>query len=231
MKKFRGSTLSVFIREAHKKNGFLSAFIYGYQGVGKTTYALKVMYYVYKDWNKVLEHTFFYLDDALPLLREAVDSGKPLKAILFDDAGTWLIKYAWGRDFNVWFSMLYNLIRSVSSGVLFTSVEATDVIKYIRDKVMYRVKIEPVDETIRVALGYYVGMTPKLERYVVKVFEDYYKLELPADVRMAYEMKRREAIEHLFEQIGLHSGSLNEKKVLADLSRIVNEYEKNRAGV
>lgn len=193
--------LSFFINRAYESYGFVSAFIYGPQGVGKTTYALKVLYYVYKDWDKVLENTYFYIDNLIPRLVECFKNNERIKAILLDDAGVWLLKYYWYKYFPIWFSKLFNLMRTICSGIIFTSVEVSDIVKFVRDKVRYRVAIRVVDDDVRKAIGYKVITLPTLERIVKRYFVDYFKLDLPSDVRREYESMRREAIERLLGEV------------------------------
>lgn len=194
-------TLSLFINNAYKEHSFVSAFIYGAQGVGKTTYGLKTLYYVYGSWKEALDNTYFYIDDLLPRLREAFDRGERIKAILLDDAGVWLVKYYWRRDFSIWFSKFFNLMRTIISGIIFTSVEVTDIIKFVRDKVMYRVHVMRTGENSSEAIGYRVRTSPLLEQYVERIFEDKFTLSLPDNVRREYEAKRRQAITTLFQEL------------------------------
>ncbi len=200
----KGPTLSFFINSAHKNYSFVSAFIYGPQGVGKTTYALKTLYYVYKDWDCVLKHTFFDYESLINRLEEAFDKGERIKALLIDDAGLVFIKYLWRSSPSIWFSKLYNLIRSLATGVIFTSVEVTDIIKFIRDKVIYRVSMERVGPNESVATGYKVIITPMLESTVKRIFQDHVSLELPNEVREHYERIRRNVIGNLLSEIKQH---------------------------
>jgi len=192
-------TLSYLIRKAYKNYGFVSAFIYGPQGVGKTTYGLKVLYYVYGSWDLALKYTFFDLEETKRTLENAFNNNKRIRAILLDDVGVWLIKYSWRSNPSIWFSKLYNMIRSVCSGVIFTSVEVSDIIKFIRDKVIFRVAVKKVSFDRSLAIGYKVNTLPSLDQYVERVFEDEFGLTLPSYVRSYYELKRREALSSLFK--------------------------------
>ena len=203
-----GPTLSLFIKNAIGSYSFVSAFIYGSQGAGKTTYGLKTLYHVYGSWDKALEHTYFFIDDLLPKLRDHFERGERIPAVLLDDAGVWLIKYHWRTDFNVWFSKLFNLMRTVVAGVIFTSVEATDIVKFVRDKVMYRVHVIRKAPKEAEAIGYRVFMTPLLEPMVKRVFADRVRLELPDYVRASYEKKRRDAMKRLFEELSPKKGEI-----------------------
>jgi len=192
--------LSHFIKKAYEKYDFISAYIYGPQGVGKTTYALKVMFEIYQDWDQVLNHTFLTTEALTSKLNEAVQNDERIPAILIDDAGLVFIKYMWYKDFSIWFSKLYNLIRTICAGVLFTSVEVSDIIKFIRDKVIYRVAIIKQEEKAK-AIGYRVFTLPSLEQRVKLTFEDTFTLQLPQEVRDKYNQQRKEVIKNLMTDI------------------------------
>ena len=216
------------ILNAYNSYGFVSAFIYGPQGCGKTTYALWVLREVYGNWDDVIDNTYFYIDSLIPRLKDCVKSGKRIKVVLLDDAGVWLIKYHWRREFSVWFSKLFNLIRTVCSGIIFTSVEASDIVKFVRDKVMFRVQIRVggVDDSgvvWREARGYEVFVLPTLEHHIRWAFSDYYPLWLPGRVRERYEAKRREALERLVGEVEGRKVSKALPDVGVDVGGLVSE--------
>ncbi len=88
------------IVDAYNGYGFISAVIFGKQGSGKTTYALKAMrdafYKLYnlstKDdaWEYVKKYYFFELPEALEVIYNAFENDQRIPVILFDDAGIWL---------------------------------------------------------------------------------------------------------------------------------------------
>jgi len=194
-------TLSFLIRRAYSQYGFVSAFIYGSQGEGKTTYAMWVLRYVYGDWPTAVNYVFMDTKPLILRLKEAHEKGERIPAVLIDDAGKSLIKYSWGERGSIAFAILYNLMRSVCSGVLFTSVEATDIIKFVRDKVQFRVHVRRVGPEESIAVGYKVGYSPLLEPYVRRFFTDRYSLRLPNDVRKRLEEIRRESVEETLKSV------------------------------
>jgi len=217
-------TLSFLIKRAYSQYGFVSAFIYGSQGEGKTTYAMHVLRYVYGDWENALRYVFMDTKPLILTLKEAHDRGERIPAVLIDDAGKSLIKYSWGERGSIAFATLYNLMRSVCSGVLFTSVEATDIIKFVRDKVQFRVHVRRVSPEESVAVGYKVSYSPLLEPYVRRYFVDRYSLRLPESVRERLEAIRRESVEETLQSV---LGSLERQKrkreSLVDIDEDVDE--------
>jgi hypothetical protein len=196
--KHNKTSLALLIENAYNNYGFVSAFIYGHQGAGKTTYALKTLYYVYGDWDKALEYTFFDIRELENKLKWAFIKNKRIKAILLDDAGYSLIKYSWRDEYSQKIAKLFNLARTVVSGILFTSIETTDIIAFIRDKIMYPVSIRIVDKTYSEARGYRIYLSPLMEKIPKKVFRDLFIRRLPDHVYKKYEEKRREALANLF---------------------------------
>ncbi|PMQ00697.1 MAG: hypothetical protein CBR30_09815 [Dictyoglomus sp. NZ13-RE01] len=193
------TTLSIFIENAYRNYGFVSAFIYGYQGSGKTTYALKTLYYLYGDWDTALNHLYFDIDKALETMRKAFSNNERIKAIVIDDAGYSLIKYDWRKEHSQWFSRFFNLARTVVSGIIFTSIETSDIIAFVREKIMYPVNVRAIDNLRSEARGYRIYFTPLMEKYAKKVFRDIYIRRLPQEVFEKYEKMRKEAISKLFD--------------------------------
>ncbi len=137
------------IIEAYKTNGFESAIVFGKQGVGKTTYALKVAKEVYQRlghepheaWEFALDSLFFELKDALRLMKIFRENDRTIPVIIFDDAGLWLQKYKWQREDLMKFYEVYNIIRNIVSGLIFTTPSPNDITFYVREKGWKLVKI------------------------------------------------------------------------------------------
>ncbi len=193
------------ILNAYKENGIVIAEVFGPQGTGKTTYALKTLKQVYKEldyedpWGEALSHTFFDIKDALDLLKKSAESGQRIPVILFDDAGTWLIKYSWYQKDMKSFIKLYNLIRTLTSGIIFTTPHPDDILKNVRDKTWRKIKIvrngkkDGVQQGIAKHYKYnIVKRNGDFKSFAVEVAWDFYKVHLPDDVFKRYEDIRRE---------------------------------------
>lgn len=214
--KHNQTTLSLLINKEHENYGFISSFIYGYQGVGKTTYALKTLYYVYNDWDKALQHTFFDFNEAFNMLKKSFMENKRIKAILIDDAGYSLIKYDWRKDHAQLFSKFFNLARTVVTGIIFTSIQTTDIINFVRQKIMYPVNVRRIDNKYSEARGYKIYMTPLMERIPKRFFRDIFIRRLPNDVYKQYEEERRKTLTTLF--------GITERKLDRELEEIVKSW-------
>ena len=193
--------LSRKIRSAVKRYDFESAFLVGPQGMGKTTYGMLVLYEIYRDWDLVLHYTVFDPRPVLYELKECLTTGRRIPTILFDDAGIHLSKYLPQIEGNAELVMVlnatYNLIRTVTGGVIFTSPDM-DILKELRKKswwigtptaphgrehpkrylVLYRKRIMPTGHT----------------RVYRSAEDEYWLTMIPGDVRKEYEDKRRDAL-------------------------------------
>ncbi|RUM47494.1 MAG: hypothetical protein DSY37_02245 [Hyperthermus sp.] len=141
-----GLILARLISSAYKRYDFLSAFVVGPQGMGKTTYAMLVAYEVYGDWDRVLDSLYFDPREALPRFREALASGKRIPVVIFDDAGMHLSKYLIsssreGFHLTRLLNALINLARTLTAGVIYTSPDM-DILKELRKKAW--VVVEPL---------------------------------------------------------------------------------------
>ena len=201
--------LSRAILSAFKRYDFVSAFVIGPQGIGKTTYAMLVLHEVYGDWDKVLEHIMFDPREALPKFRHALLTRERIKAVLFDDAGLHLSKYLLSSNkegFHLVRSIngLINLARTVAASIIYTSPDM-DILKELRKKAWIVADITtPHGYAVpeRVAKLYRKRIAPSGKVYIHKLGYDKYRLDvIPADVRREYEEKRRAAMEPLLEEL------------------------------
>ena len=198
---------------AYRRGDFENLFIVGPQGIGKTTYALLVLYEVYRDWDTALEWLVFDPREILPRLKQALREGKRIKLVVFDDAGIHLSKYMWSLDREsqqvaMLMNSLFNIVRSVCAGVIFTSPDM-DVLKELRKKSWWVGEPKAPhgkDKPTRIMILYRKRITVTGAVVVSRKAEDVYDLTLiDLDVRRKYEEKRKAATEALLnylERIG-----------------------------
>ena len=204
-----GLVLSNLIRSAYLRNDFITAFIVGPQGIGKTTYAMLVAYEVYGDWDKVLQYLFFDPAKAIPHLRGALASGSRIPVIIFDDAGYHLSKYLMSRSRESWkmaqvINAFINLARTMVAAIIYTSPDL-DVLKELRKKAW--IVVEPKAphgraKPQRLAFIYQKRLTIMGRQIIKKIGIDAYDLRsIPPSVRKEYEQIRREALEPLIKEL------------------------------
>jgi len=194
---------------AYRRGDFENLFIVGPQGMGKTTYAMLVLYEVYRDWDKVLEWLVFDPREVLPRLKQALREGKRIKLVVFDDAGIHLSKYMWSLDREsqqvaMLMNSLFNIVRSVCAGAIFTSPDM-DVLKELRKKSWWVGEPKAPrgrDDPTRVMVLYRKRIMVTGEVRVSRKAEDVYDLRLiPQDVRREYEEKRKAATAPILDKL------------------------------
>jgi len=194
---------------AYRRGDFENLFIVGPQGMGKTTYAMLVLYEVYRDWDKVLEWLVFDPREVLPRLKQALRGGKRVELVVFDDAGIHLSKYLWSvsresQRMAMYVNALFNVVRSVCAGVIFTSPDM-DVLKELRKKSWWVGEPKAPrgrDDPTRVMVLYRKRITVTGAVVVSRKAEDVYDLRLiPQDVRREYEEKRKVAVEAVLNRL------------------------------
>jgi hypothetical protein len=210
--------LASLIKWAINNNGIVIAYVYGPMGYGKTSYALWTAYEVLGDWDKVLDHLFFDLDEALDFMYRHIMRGRRIPIMILDDAGFFLNRLTWWEKPKVEFMELFNLARSIAASIIFTS-PTEEVPRQLLSKTNFRVSVRPLTEEemqsgnalevskiaqefglepfVAVAKGYRLNVLPSFMKIVQKEYIDYYPLYYPVfdeynRIRMRY-IKRKVA--------------------------------------
>jgi len=208
------------ILKEYKRDGFVSALVFGKQGNGKTTYAMVTAKEVYEKlgyenpWGTALDRLYFELPESLPLLKEAFHERKKIPVIVFDDASIWFSKYYWYTDVQKAFFKIYALIRTLTTCVIFTTPSPNDLSFFLREKSWKKIKITkngvetkgPKKGVRRARAWLYKSdfkrntngdFTTAVEKEAV---DDFY-LEIPDEIFNKYMEKRYKAIERLLGEI------------------------------
>ena len=217
--------LGTRIINAYKTNGFESAIVFGKQGTGKTTYALKVAKEVYqrlghepdKAWELALDSLFFELKDALRMMKIFRQNDRTIPVITFDDAGIWLQKYLWYKEEMIKFYRIYNIIRNIVSGIIFTSPSPNDIAFYVREKgwklIMITRNGRQPDGTpkarAKIAVNKITIIKGKITNKIKWRTIDDYTVKLPDWVYKEYVERRKVYEEKLLEELDEVLGSDN----------------------
>ena len=213
-------TLADLIKKAYRYNGIVTAYVYGEFGYGKTSYALWTAYEVYGSWKKALDNLYFKPREVIEAIGQVLERGERIPLIIMDDAGLWLDKLTWWEPDKVKFMELFNLFRSLASGVIFTT-PSEELPRQILNKCFFRIKVEianPSNEPTNIiesvqklantyslypqvskAIGYRLKTLPSFFRLVKKKFYDYFPTHYP--IYNEYMEKRMEALKYYYKRL------------------------------
>lgn len=188
--------LAKMIKKAYRTNGFVGAIVYGKQGYGKSSYALKTAYQIYEDWDKALDSLVFRLEDLLRILKTTIKTGHRKKLLIWDDAGVHGNKYKWfdynGQTIAKQLQALMDVIRTGVSGLIFTTPQPNELLKVFRGYDFYYIKITKRDDkNTRLATIYQQSVMPNGNIFVKKIGLDKYNVMLPDTVYKKYSEIRR----------------------------------------
>jgi len=214
--------LASLIRYAHKTNGLVTAYVYGSMGHGKTSYALWTAYAVLGSWDRVLDYLFFDIGEAVDLMIDYLKKGKRIPILILDDAGFYLNRLTWWEKDKILFMELFNLARTMCSGIIFTS-PTHELPRQILAKTNYRVKVRPLEEDeggevasevlevakeygieeggVAVARGFIVEVLPSFFKIVRKDYLDYFPLWYPHKIYEEYNKIRINYVKRKLEEI------------------------------
>jgi hypothetical protein len=208
--------LTRLIRHAYEREGFISALIFGSQGIGKTSYALHVAHQVYGDWRKALNSLFFNPKEAIEYLDKALSRNERIPLIIMDDAGLWLGKSQWWKREKIEFAEFFDIIRTVCSSVVFTT-PSDNLISRLSHEIMLRIKVSPIDSDLyaqlkrqgynvdvdryRVAKIYRFSLSPLFQPIIQKTAYDIFPLYYPNDIKQEYDKKRLDAVRHKLTKV------------------------------
>ncbi|MFC2067737.1 hypothetical protein ACFLTP_01810 [Chloroflexota bacterium] len=186
--------LSGLIQQAIAHDQFIGAIIYGSQRTGKSSYASKVMYEIYQDWDKVNQYMLFKLEDVVRVLEDATDRGVKIPCFCWDDCGVHgnNLLYFSNRDLVQYLGDLLDVAGISVSGVLMTTPSPLKLLKVIRGYEFYRVKVTSRNtSTGRRAVGYKSILLPSGTRMIKREYEDMFSVMLPDSFWDRYVEKRR----------------------------------------
>ena len=114
-------TLANKIRFAYENYDSVFVYVVGRIGAGKTSFALHLAREILGDWNKVLKHVFFDVDEFMKQSYKLVKRNERMKIAILDDAGTTLNNLRFREEKMMKIGELLNLARSFVSGLIFTT--------------------------------------------------------------------------------------------------------------
>jgi len=196
-------------------NGFRASLVEGRQGIGKSSYCIKVMKEIFQElfdlddiaaWDMALKHIMFSMDDIILRLAKAKDIDEMIPVLTWDDAGVHGSNIKWFTDkkrVDI-IKELLEKIRTRTSGLLVNCTGREGLLTCIRNIRGYVVEISIADGNyIRLAKGYNMFRLPSGTVRAYRNFEDRYSCYLPKWVYERYMKLRKkysdEAIEIMLE--------------------------------
>lgn len=212
------------IKQAVKNDQFVGAIIYGQQRMGKSSYAAKVMYEIYEDWDVVNRHMLFKLDDVVRLLEDATDREIKIPCFCWDDCGVHGNKllYFQERTLVQYLGDLLDTAGISCGGILMTTPSPLKLLAAIRGYEFYRVKVTAKNTSHgRRAVGYKSILLPSGTRLIRRVYSDEFNVMLPEEFWGSYVAKRRSYLQFGLRQlrklVGRHHAEMAaDDNILAD---------------
>ena len=124
---------------AKRTNGFTYILIYGQQGVGKSSYAIKLVASVLGSYDEALKRIFYHPKKFL----EWLENLKQREIAIVDDAGVFLSKYWFFADRNYvsYITGLMHVVRTKLYTIIVTTPDPLALLKVFRSIDAYYVKI------------------------------------------------------------------------------------------
>jgi len=188
---------------AWKSGGFTSGIIEGPRGIGKSTYALKVMYDIFKcmgylddvAWQMALDRMLYRISDIIDFLDKSTRKRTPECIFCWDDAAVFGSSMVWYTDVKLVHLLQSTLdtIRGSVSAMLLTCPNQGQLLKFLRNYDGYIIRINYAEEGgyYRDAKGYIWRSLPSGTRRIYPNYSDHYSCRLPNDVFAKYKRKRK----------------------------------------
>lgn len=198
------------ILHARKNNGLYSQIITGKRGIGKSSYALQVLFRIFRtlgfeveeSWNMALDRILYKVPDVVDFLDSA--SEKEYKDIfIWDDSGVFAGGVRWftHQKEMVLIESICDTLRDCVYSVLFTVPDQRTLSRRIRTYEDYLVRIHRLKQdeqkyfngdtsNLRVARLYKKTITPASQVRVYKQYYDTFDVMLPHWVYEKYKEKR-----------------------------------------
>jgi len=207
-----------FIEKAYHADECKVFIPYGPLGIGKTTYACKVVAQIYgtkgnPNWEAVKSRMVFHPREFVEKTEALMESGKKDYVLIWDDAGLWLNSLEHWNPFVRSIVKYLNVMRTNLAGLILTSPMPTWVIKKVRgfpQAVTLRITRTRDDtkrrKRYRVAKAYRYWVIPDMKKSGVRIiYEDYFTALMPNDfydwykpIRDSYAQK---AIRNMREEL------------------------------
>ncbi len=189
------------ILDAYRRNEFYCDIIYGPQGIGKSSYALRVSFYIYRDWRAVFLHLFHDPLRLLDFMLFLQEHGLRAPLVVIDDAGVLFGRHIYQLDKKRYMAMrmIFDLARAQTSAMLFTVPSHTELSHVFRIANVVVTKIMKRNELYRIAMKYRRDVLPSGLVKVEKLWAEQFVVKLPDNVYRLYTKLRNSYIKMMLE--------------------------------
>ena len=194
--------------------GFKSFMIVGGRGIGKSTYALIVLYEVFlslgyskvDSWNNALDSCKFHISDVIQFLRESTLSDNPYPVLLWDDLGVHAsgTKYFLNMKQVDMLKATLDTIRTAISGLIMTCPNPHGLLSVLRHYDDYQIAITYSTKGghYRNATAYKWRTLPSGKRLISTQYRDQFNCYIPNWVFKQYMKGRRKALITTLDTLG-----------------------------
>lgn len=189
-------------------DSFSSFYILGKRGIGKSSYALKVLHEVFMSpplnyldepaWSEALNCLQFTIGDVVTYLSKLSNRNEKAVCLLWDDLRVFASGSKYFTDMKLVQRLIgmFDSIRTVTNCVLLTCPSMEGTLSFLRSYDDYMIKIGYGAEGgwNRVASGYLWSTLPSGKKLVYKKFVDNYSCHLPNWVYGKYMVRRRKVL-------------------------------------
>ena len=188
---------------AWKTGGFTSGIIEGPRGIGKSSYAMKIMYDVFScmgyheevAWDMALERMLYRINDIIEFLDRSTRKRNPECVFCWDDAAVFGSSMVWYTNVKLVHLLQSTLdtIRGSVSAMLLTCPNQSQLLKFLRTYDGYIIRINYAEDggTYRDAKGYIWRSLPSGMKRIYPSFNDFYSCRLPNAIFKRYQRKRK----------------------------------------
>lgn len=206
-----------------KQPGLVGVNIVGNQQTGKSTYALWVMYELYKrNIDEMLKHIVFSMDELTELLLKFQERNEKAICVMWDDASVSGSAGHWVTDPKkvIDLSSLGDTMGTATKGILITSPSG-DLIKAFRNYNFYKAEIKIENKYKRMAKVYKIWKSPLDQQLIRHQFDDFYDIRSPFYERYA-KMRQDLSLQVLKGVIKNRKGN-KEKPEVTEKKRTIKE--------
>jgi len=194
---------------ARKNNGLYSSIVTGERGIGKSSYAIQVLFRIFRtlgyevdeSWQMALDRTLYKIPEIVDFLETSSDK-EHKDLFIWDDSGVFAggVRWLTNQKEMVLIESICDTLRDCVYGVLFTVPDVRTLSRRIRTYDDYLVKIRRLNykeqeqftngETVRQARLYKKIITPLSQVRIYRQYYDSFDVMLPEWVYEAYKKKR-----------------------------------------